>query len=185
MLSPLQSVAPGLLVAMPQLDDPHFHRAVVLMLEHGESGAMGLVVNRLAPITLKELAEGQSLDILPARGEQAVYLGGPVETHRGFVLHDRAVLGEKTEVVPGLFLSVTLEALGPLLVDAEAHVRFCLGYAGWGRGQLEEEMRRGSWLYTEASPRALLESDPTQLWERTLRVMGVDPGLLAAGKGLN
>jgi putative transcriptional regulator len=185
MLSPTKTVAPGLLVAMPQMDDPNFHRAVVLMLEHGTQGAMGLIINRASPITLKELAEGQSLDVLPQRGDDSVFLGGPVESHRGFVLHDREALAEKMEVVPGLFLSVTMEALGPLLLDADAHVRFCLGYAGWGKGQLEEEMAQGTWLYTEASARLLLEGDPSQLWERTLRGMGVDPALLVAGKGLN
>jgi putative transcriptional regulator len=170
---------------MPQLADPHFHRGVVLMLQHTAEGAMGLVVNRAAPITLKELADGQALGLAAGREEDSVFLGGPVEPHRGFVLHDVQALAERVEVVPGLYLSVTMEALGPLLLDAGAHLRFCLGYAGWGAGQLEKEMAEGAWLYTEASARALLEGDPGSLWERTLRTMGVDPALLQAGKGLN
>jgi putative transcriptional regulator len=185
MTSSTQTVAPGLLLAMPQMGDPNFHRAVVLMLEHGRQGAMGLVLNRASPISLKELAEGQSLEILPAREEDMVLLGGPVETQRGFVLHDQASVEEKLEVLPGLFLSVTLGTLGPLLLHQEARLRFCLGYAGWGPQQLEKEMEQGAWLYTEASARPLLECEPSQLWERTLRQMGVDPALLAAGKGLN
>ena len=185
MVAALQTVAPGLLVAMPQLKDPHFHRAVVLMLEHGEAGAMGLVINRAAPITLKELAEGQSMAIAPQRESQPVFLGGPVETHRGFVLHDSRALEERAEVVKGLYLSVTLDALGPLLLDGGPLLRFCLGYAGWGPRQLEEELAQGSWLYAEATGPSLLLEEPAHLWDRTVRGMGLDPSLLMTGRGLN
>jgi putative transcriptional regulator len=170
---------------MPQLGDPHFHRSVVLMIEHGESGSMGLVVNRGAPLTLGELARGQSLKIAPERMPQAVFVGGPVEPHRGFILHDDETILEKHTVLPGLHLSVTLDALGALLERPQVHVRFCLGYAGWGPRQLESEMAAGSWLFAEVSASALLEGNPAQLWEETLRAMGVDPAMLMVGKGLN
>src|SRR4051812_20758653 len=103
---------------MPQLGDPNFHRSVVLMLEHSATGAMGLVINRAAPLTLKELAKGQSLSIARLREPESVFVGGPVEPNRGFVLHDCRTLPEKQEILPGLFLSVTLDALEPLLQDS-------------------------------------------------------------------
>jgi putative transcriptional regulator len=170
---------------MPQLGDPNFHRSVVLMIEHGEGGSMGLVVNRGAPLTLGELARGQSLKIAPERNQDPVFIGGPVESHRGFILHDDDSVAEKHPVLPGLYLSVTLDALGPLLESPTPHVRFCLGYAGWGPKQLEQEMAQGSWLFSEATAKAILEGNPSQLWEETLRGMGVEPAMLMVGKGLN
>src|SRR4051812_30304335 len=112
MLEPVKSFAPGLLVAMPQLGDPNFHRSVVLMIEHSQGGAMGLVLNHASPLRLKELAEGHSLKVALERRDQPVFVGGPVEPQRGFVLHDREGVEEKHEVLPGLYLSLTLDALG-------------------------------------------------------------------------
>ena len=181
----MQTLVPGFLVAMPQLGDSTFKRAVVLMLEHGESGSMGLVINRSASLTLGELAKNQSLSIAPERVNQPVFVGGPVENHRGFVLHNDERVTEKHEVVPGLYLSLTLDTLGPLLKDPSAHLRFCLGYANWGPHQLESELASGAWLFAEASARPVLEGDPGLLWDSTLKSMGVDPAMLLKGKGLN
>ncbi|MDY7228860.1 YqgE/AlgH family protein [Hyalangium rubrum] len=181
----MKTLAPGLLLAMPQLGDPNFHRSVVLMIEHGETGSMGLVINRGAPLTLGELARGQSMKIASERTQQSVFVGGPVEPHRGFILHDVEGIAEKHTVLPGLFLSVTLDALGPLLENPTANLRFCLGYAGWGPKQLEGEMATGSWLFAEASAQAILEGNPAQLWEETLKGMGVDPAMLMVGRGLH
>src|SRR5262249_39095598 len=147
---PVKTLAPGLLLAMPQLGDPNFHRSVVLMIEHGDGGSMGLVINRGAPLTLGELAKGQNMKIAHERTPEAVCVGGPVEHHRGFILHNDDSIPEKHTVLPGLFLSVTLDALGPLLENPTPLVRFCLGYAGWGPRQLEQEMTGGSWLFAEA-----------------------------------
>ncbi|MDC0714488.1 YqgE/AlgH family protein [Stigmatella sp. ncwal1] len=181
----MKTLAPGLLLAMPQLGDPNFHRSVVLMLEHGENGSMGLVINRGAPLTLGELARGQAMKIAADRTQQPVFVGGPVEAHRGFILHDEETVSEKHVVLPGLFLSVTLDALGLLLENPGPRVRFCLGYAGWGPGQLEREMAAGSWLFAEAVVHSVLEGEPSRLWGETLRGMGVDPAMLMVGKGLN
>jgi putative transcriptional regulator len=170
---------------MPQLGDSNFHRSVILMIEHGETGSMGLVINRGAPLTLGELARGQNMKISPERTSQPVFVGGPVEPHRGFILHDNDSIPEKHTVLPGLYLSVTLDALGPLLEDPTPHVRFCLGYAGWGPKQLEHEMSVGSWLFSEATAKAILESEPAKLWDETVKGMGFDPAMLMVGKGLH
>ncbi|HLL02161.1 MAG TPA: YqgE/AlgH family protein [Myxococcaceae bacterium] len=181
----MKTLAPGLLLSMPQLGDPNFHRSVVLMIEHGDTGSMGLIVNRGAPLTLGELARGQSLKIATELTQHPVFVGGPVEPHRGFILHDDETILEKHTVLPGLHLSVTLDALGALLERPHVNLRFCLGYAGWGPRQLEGEMAAGSWLFAEATADALLKGDPAQLWDVTLRGMGVDPAMLMMGKGLN
>jgi putative transcriptional regulator len=181
----VNALAPGFLIAMPQLGDPNFSRAVVLMIEHGSGGSMGLVVNRAAPLTLRDLAQGQSLSVARRFENQAVFVGGPVEPQRGFILHDSDQVAERHEILPGLYLSVTTEALGPLLGGGAHHLRFCLGYSGWGQGQLEQEISAGAWLYTEASSAPVLQGDPDQLWDMTLRGMGVDPAMLFPAKGLN
>src|SRR5687767_5543824 len=111
---------------MPQLGDPNFHRAVVLMVEHSEGGSMGLVVNHPGTSRLDELAAAQKLSIPPERRDNLIYLGGPVEPQRGFVLHDSDSVEERVEVMPGLFLSVTFDALNEVLQKSGARMRFCV-----------------------------------------------------------
>lgn len=180
----MQTLAPGFLIAMPRLGDPNFQRAVILVIEHGSGGAMGLVINRAAPLTLADVAKGHDIKLADGRGQQQVFLGGPVEPQRGFVLHDSTGVPEKHEIVPGLYLSVTLDALGPLLCDAQCKLRFCLGYAGWGPKQLDQEIAAGAWLFTEAERVAVLEGDAETLWDATLRGMGVDPAMIVSGAGV-
>ncbi|MBX7100981.1 MAG: YqgE/AlgH family protein [Myxococcaceae bacterium] len=181
----MERLAPGFLIAMPQLGDPNFQRSVVLMIEHSAKGSMGLVVNRASPLTLAEVADGQKLDLSIGRRTDAVYLGGPVEPYRGFVLHDDAEVEERVSVLPGLYLSVTNDALKPLLASGDTRLRFCLGYAGWGPSQVEKELEEGSWLFTEANAQAILELPAEELWAQTLKGMGVDPAMLMISKGLN
>ncbi len=170
---------------MPQLGDPNFQRSVVLMVEHSEAGSMGLVISRSAPLTLKELGKSQDIRVSQAKEAASVLIGGPVEPQRGFVLHDKADLDDKTEILPGLYMSVTVEALKLLLGSPDVRMRLCLGYSGWGPKQLEQEMNGGTWLFTEAATALVLESEPAQLWEETLKVMGVNPLTLVPGGGLN
>lgn len=181
----MKALAPGFLIAMPQLLDPNFQKTVVLMLEHGESGSMGLVINRQANLTFQELGKSQELEVSPHRFGERLFVGGPVESYRGFVLHDSQAIDEKAEVLPGLFLSVTSDALETLLKDEGATLRFCLGYAGWGPGQVEHELQQGSWLFTEASRDGVLVSDPEQIWEEVIKSMGIDPAMLVTTGGLN
>lgn len=181
----MKSLAPGFLIAMPQLMDSNFERTVVLMIEHSGAGAMGLVINRSAPLTFRDLAKSQKLEVATARRDEPLFLGGPVEPYRGFVLHDSTAVDERNEILPGLFLSVTSDALTPLLLDEQATLRFCLGYAGWGPGQVEHEMKQGSWLFSEASQQAVLRDDPEQVWEQVIRSMGIDPGRLVTTGGVN
>jgi len=181
----VKSLAPGFLIATPQLADTNFHQAVVLMVEHTDSGSMGLVINRTAPLTFRELGKSQELEVAASRRDDPLFHGGPVEPYRGFVLHDSDRVDERNEIIPGLYLSVTSDALNPLLKDPKASVRFCLGYAGWGAGQIEMEMKQGSWLYTEANLNDVLHTEPRKTWEQVIKSMGLEPGWVMPAGGVN
>jgi putative transcriptional regulator len=181
----MKALAPGFLIAMPQLQDRNFHQAVILMVEHNDEGSMGLVINRTSDLTFGELARSQELTVANVRHADPVFVGGPVEPARGFVLHNSTLVRERNELLPGLFLSVTTDALEPLLVDESVTLRFCLGYAGWGPGQLERELREGSWLFCEASRDAVLVTEPGKVWETVIFGMGINPGMLVTTGGLN
>jgi len=181
----VERLAPGFLIAMPQLGDPNFHRAVVFVFQHGPEGARGLVLNRQSPVTLGDVARGQSLTVASRLAPQKIYVGGPVEPQRGFVLHDRSGVNDKQPLSDGLFLSETVDALEALLADAAGNIRFYLGYSGWGPGQLEQELAAGAWLFTEAATAAVLGGHPQTLWDDTLRSLGVNPATLQPGAGVN
>lgn len=181
----MKSLAPGFLIATPQLHDENFSKTVVLMIEHSDQGSMGLVINRTAPLTFRDLGKSQSLKVAASRRDEALLHGGPVEPFRGFVLHDSLGVDERNELSPGLFLSVTSDALSPLLLDESVHLRFLLGYAGWGPGQIELEMKQGSWLFTEADPAVVLHQEPEKIWEQVIKSMGIDPGWVVPSGGVN
>jgi len=181
----VKALAPGFLIAMPKMLDPNFAKTVVLMLEHNDEGAMGLIINRSAELTFSDLARAQQLEVAEAREDDAIFVGGPVEPYRGFVLHDRDSIEERAALLPGLFLSVTIDALGPLLLDPTTRLRFCLGYSGWGPGQLEKEIAEGSWLFTEAELAPVLVTDPEHIWSEVIKGMGVDPAMLVSTGGIN
>lgn len=182
----MSDLAPGFLIAVPQLADPNFERAVVLMIEHGEAGAMGIVINRPAPITLGDVARSHEIEPALPLQQAPVFLGGPVEPERGFVLHGREDLPELVQLFEGVNLSGSMETLKLLLEEGAAGAfRLCLGYAGWGPGQLERELQEGSWITAEALPRHVLETPPEEAWATVLREMGIDPAMLVQGGGLN
>src|SRR5262245_19290930 len=138
------ALAPSLLVAMPQLLDPNFTRSVVLLCEHNDQGAMGLVVNRPTATRASQIVR---LDP-PAAEESSltVWVGGPVEPERGFLL----LLGEQSEgakICPGLYLSASVDRLRSLMESPEApsRGRLLVGYAGWGPGQLDRELAASFW----------------------------------------
>jgi putative transcriptional regulator len=181
----VKALAPGFLIAMPQLQDPNFEKTVVLMIEHNAGGSMGLVINRASKLTFLDLARSQELEVARSREGQRIYVGGPVEPFRGFVLHDSERVEERAQVLPGLFLSLTSDSLGPLLRDEGAVLRLCLGYSGWGAGQVEQELAHGSWLFSEATSEMVLGRDPGQIWDLVIKGMGIDPGWLVTSGGLN
>lgn len=166
---------PGtLLAAAPDLSDPNFLHAVVLMCAHNDSGAHGLVINRPAPLTLDQL--------LPQHPELgtlrfAVHAGGPVGLDTLQIVHrvpDEIPGG--FDLGGGVYLGGELDAVGRFLASREeeaAHdLRMILGYAGWGAGQLDVELAGGSWLPSSLDPDWIFDPDPELMWRKVLRSLG-------------
>jgi putative transcriptional regulator len=181
------SLAPGLLLAMPQLLDPNFVRSVVLMIEHSDRGSFGLVINQPSPIKATELLESLSL---PWGGDPdaLVWSGGPVARTTGWVLHEPTG-GDRpgtARVAEGLALSTSTERLRDIATAPPDRIRLLLGYAGWGPGQLASEMARGSWIHAEADPALIFEAPFDEMWNRALRSVGVtNPESLVPSLGVH
>ncbi len=177
-----------LLCAVPQLLDPNFERAVILMLEHNEHGALGLVLTDELPNRLELVLD--DLKVVWA-GDTRTLLrkGGPVEPSRGWILHDSPGWDPTSqEVLRGVWLTTSLDQVDrELAVGEGGRFVFLLGYAGWGARQLEEEIAAGSWVAVpigqaleggQMPPHRLFEIAADELWAQALGVMGIDPARL-------
>jgi len=158
-------LAPGILLsAREQLEDPHFARSVVLLCQHSAEGAYGLVLNRPSHMPLREIFEfppqipaGRSLT-------RRVYIGGPVQPTELQILQlGEPVAPETMEIAPGVHMGGRWESLEEILGPDPARVRLFLGYAGWGEGQLEEEIESGAWDVLQGDVKRVLES-PDEAW---------------------
>lgn len=178
------SLAPTFLVAMPQMLDPNFSRAVVLLCREDEEGAMGLVVNRRTHTPV-----GTVVDLDPPTERDSgefVWLGGPVEPQRGWLLvgYDPGS-PEAMRVTDEIYLSASMDVLRNVVEGAQRPGRFLLGYAGWGEGQLQNELAASAWITTEIDYEILFHSPPEEMWERAIRSLGVDPYALQVGGGVH
>lgn len=180
------SLAPTLLLAMPQMQDPNFTRSVVLLCKHEREGAMGLVVNRRTETRVSSIVE---LDPPPRRDSGVeVWVGGPVEPRRGWLLlgYDPGT-DESIRVGEGFYLSASPTLLRGLIEadDSPLDHRFLLGYAGWGGGQLESELAASAWLTVEPNSRLVFGTPPEIMWEAAIRSLGIDPYALQMGSGVH
>ena len=173
------------LLAMPGIGDARFEKAVIAMCAHDENGALGVGVDRIMPgITLHRLLE--QLDIDPGVAPDCgVLVGGPVEQQRGFVLHSMDWMGEDSLLVEDRWcLTSTLDVLRAIAAGTgPERWLVALGYAGWGEGQLDGEMRRHGWLATRGEDGLFFDHQPPRRWEAAMRSAGIDPRLLAATSG--
>lgn len=182
------NLAPGLLIAMPQLLDPNFTRAVVLMIEHNDQGSFGLVINQPSPIKAAELLTSLEMSW---RGDPdaVVWSGGPVSPTTGWVLHEplSALVGPgTTAVASGVSLSTSPERLRALAAQPPARIRLLLGYSGWGAGQLAGEMARGSWLHADIDPALIFDLDADEMWVEAVRSLGItNPESVVQGRGIH
>jgi putative transcriptional regulator len=181
------SIAPGLLLAMPQLADPNFSRSVVLMIEHTEHGSFGLVINHPSPIRATELLDSLEMSW---RGDDAavVWAGGPVSPSTGWVLHEpigelARIGGGTIDVTAAICLSTSPDRLRTIAAAPPRQIRLLLGYSGWGPGQLAAEMSRGAWLHTDADPRLVFETPPGEIWEAAIAELGIEPSSLFTARG--
>lgn len=186
---PDEGLAPSLLLAMPQLDDPNFNRAVVLLCRHNEEGALGFIVNRPVHITAKELL---ALDPpLETDTPLSVWEGGPVSQERGWLLCRQLAAGTgNLEVCDGLVMSNSPTVLRRILEGDPRNCepdrsRLFLGYSGWGPGQLDNELATSSWLNAPLDLDMVFATPAEELWERAIRSLGVEPSAIAAAPGIH
>lgn len=180
-------LAGHLLVAMPGMPDPRFAKAVIFMCAHNDEGAMGLVINQpMAEFTFPELLEqlgieGTAKDETPI----AIQAGGPVEQGRGFVLHSPDYVHESTLVVDDeVALTATVDILKAIANGNGPSQRLlALGYAGWGPGQLDEEILQNGWLSVKADQDIVFKADLGDKWQRALSKLGIDLSLLNENAG--
>lgn len=182
------SLTGRLLIAMPGIGDPRFEHAVILICAHGPDHAMGLRLDRPAPgVDLKTVLDKLDAPAPEAALGRAVLMGGPVERERGFVLHtDDWMIGDDSlPFGDGLAMTGTREALAAM-TDAVAGPRrsaLLLGYAGWGEGQLEDELAENVWLMGEADLDLIFDAEHETKWSRALAGIGVDAAMLSAHGG--
>lgn len=180
---------PILLMAMPQVADPYFHRSVVLLLHHESEGSFGFIVNRPTVIKISEILKGMDVS-WQGTDEAVAFFGGPVQPQLGTVLFAPVLPGggnggatpgmedTATEVIPGLALTQHIGDLSRLAEHPPDEFRLLLGYAGWGEGQLMEEIVRNDWLTAPATSELIFARDPEQIWDAALRSVGIDPASL-------
>lgn len=178
------------LIAMPGMGSEAFAGSVIYLCEHTDNGALGLVINKPIDIKLRNLFEKVDLTLDRADISDApVYFGGPVQTERGFVLHES--LGEEgghysssLKIPGGLEMTTSKDVLEALAHGAgPKKVLITLGYSGWGAGQLEEEMGRNSWINVQAEPTIIFDTPVAQRYDKALSLLGIDPRMLSQAAG--
>jgi putative transcriptional regulator len=175
----MSGVAPVLLLSMPQMTDPNFTRTVILLCDYTEDGAFGLVVNR----QMSEPAWTMVKTEPPVRVDPdlRLWLGGPVDPQRTWVLMSDAhgPDDEQREICPGVLLSVSHRLTMQILqAPPSSRARLIVGYAGWGPGQLDQELASSSWIATDVDAGLIFNTPPEQMWEAALRRLGADPSAL-------
>jgi putative transcriptional regulator len=188
-----------LLLAMPQVLDPFFHRSVVLLIRHEDEGSLGFIVNRPTGIKVNEILKGMEVD-WRGREDTVAYFGGPVAPNLGTVLFGPVGPTSKTaaaapapaagnaggefeaeaasEVLDGVSLTQHVGDLSRLAEAPPERFRLFLGYAGWGAGQLIEEILRNDWLTAPARGDLIFAPDSDRVWSAALESVGVDPATL-------
>jgi len=165
------------LIAMPAMDDANFAQSVTLVCEHNDQGALGIVINKALPMNLAEVFDQLGLDSEQSRvARQPVLRGGPVQTDRGFVLHTPQGSWESSlPFSERVHLTTSRDILDALARgEGPEHAVIALGYAGWGAGQLENEMAQNAWLTVPADERLLFDTPLDERWQAACRLLGVD-----------
>lgn len=174
------------LIAMPSLEDPNFHQSVAYLCEHNAEGGLGIIINRPTEVTLGELLEHLELEPVDAEtASRTVYMGGPVQPERGFVLHPPGGEWDSTlEVSPSVAVTTSRDILAAI-AEGRGPERYlvALGYAGWEAGQLEDELADNAWLTGPADPEIIFNRDTGDRWRAAAALLGVDMTLLSGDAG--
>ncbi len=183
------------LIAMPSMDDGTFARSVVYVCEHSERGALGLIINKPGSINLADLFERVDLPLArPELGAQPVFHGGPLQTERGFVLHDpivaeglapdQSVYASTLAVPGGLEMTTSKDVLEAMSSGGgPRRVLVTLGYSSWGEGQLESEIAGNSWLTVGADADLVFDAPVEQRYDQALRLLGLESWMLSPDVG--
>jgi|SRR3990172_2283565 len=175
------SLAPGFLIAVPQLMDPNFRQSVVLLLQQSAEGALGVVINRESPLFLRDLCRDHDISYA-GDAEKHVRQGGPVQPEQGLVMYGSEHQdSEGRLVVDGLHVSASTGTLTRLCNLKSGRFHCFAGYAGWGPGQLEREINEGAWIVTSVDARLVLDHPPEGIWTKALRDIGLDPAAIVPG----
>ncbi len=175
-----------LLIAMPRLEDPNFSRTVTLICEHNEDGALGLVLNRPLDLSVAEVLSQMGMETLSGLDlELPVLEGGPVQPEHGFVLHRPAGLWKSTLVIDGDLAVTTSRDILEAIARGDGPERYllALGYAGWGGGQLEQEMADNAWLSGPVDQRLIFDTPLEERWEAAAALLGIDLARLSHEAG--
>lgn len=186
MIEPIANLTNHFLIAMPGMADPSFARTVTYLCQHNADGALGIIINRPSELTLKDIMEQMEIELGdPELGRIPVYFGGPVQPERGFVLHEPAGEWNSTlRVAENLALTTSrdiLEAIGS--GQGPKNLLLALGYAGWGKGQLEQEIVQNAWLNAKADQAIIFAKPAASRWKAAAGLMGIDISLLTTQAG--
>jgi putative transcriptional regulator len=182
------TLAPALLLSMPQLVDPNFSRTVVLLCKHSDEGAFGLVLNR--PLVTSGRVVVDLHPPVSADSDLEVWVGGPVEPQRSWMLvggeSGREGVISGMRIAEGLYLSTSPDLLRRLLEpDPPPRTRLVVGYSGWGPGQLEAELTASAWLMSDIDRELIFSTPPERMWEAAIRRLGADPATLQRSRGVH
>jgi putative transcriptional regulator len=174
----------ALLLSMPQLQDPNFARTVVLLCDYSPDGAFGLVLNRPTEMPASTMVRLEP----PVAGgnDLPLWIGGPVEPERGWVLVADEPPDDFKSIRDGLYLSTSQSLLRQVLeANPPPRARIIAGYAGWGPGQLDEELAQSSWLLSDVDLDLVFDTPAEAMWEAAIRRMGADPSMLTTSHGVH
>jgi putative transcriptional regulator len=184
----MRSLAPALLLSMPQMRDPNFLRTVILLCKHNDEGAFGLVMNRPL-ITTGRVVVNLDPPVSTER-ELEVWIGGPVEPASSWILvgsrDEELQMFRGMPIIEGVSLSTSPDLLQRLLEPKPPlDTRLIVGYSGWGPGQLEAELEESAWLLSDVDRDLLFTTPAEQMWERAIRRLGADPAALHMSRGVH
>jgi putative transcriptional regulator len=178
------------LIAMPGMAGDTFAGAVIYLCEHTDKGALGLVINRPIDIKLRNLFEKVELTLdRDDLADEPVFFGGPVQTERGFVLHERLSddgghYNSSLQIPGGLEMTTSKDVLEALSNGSgPKKVLVTLGYSGWGAGQLEDELKRNNWINVSAAPEIIFDTPVDERYGKALSLLGIDPRMLSQEAG--
>lgn len=164
-----------LLIASPQMKDPFFERTIVLVWHHDANGAIGVVVNRALPHKIPEVLMIQGLEKMALHPNSRVSWGGPVESGSGTAISRGSVADSEGWQIGGDIAITRSEEVLSRMLSEEKQVILCLGYAGWGPGQLDAEIQAGGWLFTDATSDLVFDINTDDGYEKALQTLGLTP----------